>query len=113
MRQLFLRQVIKHIALILGLVQCFQKMIATVVSFFDTRIVARDDHVALKDLRALIELSELEIAVTVDTGIRGPSVFVGINELADDLFLEFFLEVENVIRDAEVHADRTCVFHVI
>ena len=88
-------------------------MITSIFSLLDTGIVAGHDHIAAEDLCALIELAELEVTVTVDTRIRCASVLIAVDELADDFLFEFFLEVKDLVRDAEVHADRTCIFHVI
>ena len=85
----------------------------TAVSLLDPRIVAGHDHVAAEDLRALIELAELEIAVTVDAGIRSPSVLITVHELVHYLLPEFILKIKNIVRDAEVHADRPCIFDII
>ena len=112
MRELFLRQRVEDIALVLALVETFaQEPLA--VPLFDSCIVTGGDRVAPQLARPVIEAVELERAVAVDAGIRGDPLPLAVDEFFDDLFFKIILEIENVERDAEPAAYRAGVLDVV
>ena len=66
----------------------------------DLGIVAGNNIVAAKLLRTHEELVKFQVAVAVDAGVRRSAVNVGIDETVDNVVLEAFSKVENVIGHA-------------
>ena len=100
MAELFLRQRIEHIALILGGVErLFQQIFS--VFFLDAGIMTRHDQITSQLPRTEQELVEFHIAVTVDTGIGRDAAAVAIDEFADDLLFKILGKVEHIIRDPD------------
>ncbi len=62
-------------------------------------------------LRALHEMSELDVAVAFETGIRGSPCSILVDELLDDSLPELDLHVDGVEWHADRGARRSGVIH--
>ena len=75
--------------------------------------MTRNDMVASQYLGSLEKLIELHEPVTVDARIRSKAVFIGIDELVYDLFLEAVLEIEDIELHSEFKCNISCIFDII
>ena len=83
------------------------------ILFFDSGIVSGYNVIVIQLLCPLHQLLELHITVTVDTRIRGESVFIGADKAVHDLCAEIFRKIEHEIRNAQLTCNASCVLHVI
>ncbi len=83
------------------------------ILFFDSGIVSGYNVIVIQLLCPLHQLLELHITVTVDTRIRGESVFIGTDKAVHDLCAEIFRKIEHEIRNAQLTCNASCVLHVI
>ena len=112
MCKLLLRQAVQHIALVFLFVDgFFQEELSTL--FFDSGIVSGYNVIIIQLLCPLHQLFKLHITVTIDTRIRGESVFVGADKAVHDLCAEIFRKIEHEIRNAQLTCNASCVLHVI
>ena len=113
-RQLLLRERVEHVALVLqGVDRLTQQITAFGFIIADLRIVAGNNIVAAKLLRTHEELVKFQVAVAVDAGVWRSAVDVGIDKTVDNVVLEAFSKVENVIGHAEAGRYATCVGYVV
>ena len=100
MGQLFLCQIIKHIALIFSFIKAFfQQPAASGLVLLDAGVVAGDDILHPVLLRPAEQVVELHILVAVDAGIGRAAGLVDPDELVDDLLLKIGGEVQHLVGD--------------
>ena len=113
-RELLLGQEVEHIALILCEVfRLLEEPASGRRVLLDAGVVAGDDDVAAKGLGAVIELLVLHIAVTIDARIRGAALLVGPHEAFDDLTVEVFGKVKDIVRHAEARRDLAGILGIL
>ena len=99
MRQLLLRKVIQHIALILALVQAlFQQPAAGFCVLLHPGIVAGDHILHAVLCGPVQQVAELHIFIAVDAGVGGAARHVDADEFFNDLCPEVGGEIQHLIR---------------
>ena len=99
MRQLLLRKVIQHIALILALVQAlFQQPAAGGCVLFHPGIVAGDHILHAVLCSPVQQVAELHIFIAVDAGVGGAARLVDADKFFNDLCPEVGGEIQYLIR---------------
>ena len=102
MSQLVLRQVVEHIALILGRVQGFFQKPAAVFARFNAGVVA-GDHPFIAVLQGIIQqLVELHDPVAVDAGIGGAARLIGAHKFLNDGLPEVHGKIQNFIGNVQL-----------
>ena len=98
MGQLFLCQIIKHIALIFSFIKAFfQQPAASGLVLLDAGVVAGDDILHPVLLRPAEQVVELHILVAVDAGVGGAARLIDPDEFFDDLLPEIGGEIQHLI----------------
>ena len=98
MGQLFLCQIIKHIALIFSLIKAFfQQPAASGLVLLDAGVVAGDDILHPVLLRPAEQVVELHILVAVDAGVGGAARLIDPDEFFDDFLPEIGGEIQHLI----------------
>lgn len=111
MGQLLLCQHIQRITLIFAFIQGFFQNIPAIL-FLNPGIVPGDNGLAAQLPGPLKEAFKFQIAVAVDTGVRGRSALICGNKSFDYLSLEVSRKVEHIIRDAQVSGHTSGILHI-
>ena len=102
MRQLLLRQVVEHIALVLALIQTlFEQEPAGGLVLLHPCVVTRDHILHAVGFGPVQQVAELHIFIAVDAGIRGAAGFVDADEFFNDLLPEVGGEIQYFIGDIQ------------
>ena len=112
MGQLLLRQHIQHITLIFAFIQGFFQDIPAIL-FLNPGIVPGDNGLTAQLPSPLKEAFKFQIAVTVDTGVRGRSALICGSESVDHLNLEVSGKVEHIVRDAQASGHASGILHIV
>ena len=113
MGQLLLGQVVQYIALVLFRVQGFQQFVfAGRFIFPDAGVVAGDHAVAAQLPGPLVQSSEFQELVAVDTRIGRMAQGVAAGKFFHDIVFEFLGVVEYVKGHAQPGTDAAGVFHI-
>ena len=101
--QLPLRERVEGIRLVLVLIPRAQEFVSA-AEFIesDAGVVTCGEIVRAEVLRVAKQFVELDAAVALDAGIRGPATAVLRHELVDHLFRKVVAKVEHVVRDADL-----------
>lgn len=102
----------QEIALVFVGIDTTAEIPAAVVAPLDARIVAGCDHLGTESAGPLQERRELNVLVALYARIRCFSLEIGIDEIIDHGFVEYTLEVDHVVWNAEVLGDAAGVLDI-
>ena len=108
-----LREVVEHVALVLGGVSAPEQGEAAVLKLYAARVVPCCHVVAAQLLAALLQQGELEVAVAVDAGVGRFPAEIRAAEGLDDAAVEVCRGVEHVVGKAQPAGDGAGVFDVV
>ena len=108
MGELFLRQGVEHIALVLRKVPGFLQNPAVPVPA-DAGIVPRRNGIAAEKPGPLVQAVKLQPAVAFDAGVRRLPFRITAYKRLDHVFFKGIRKVEDIIRHAETEGNAACI----
>ena len=113
MPELFLREGIQHIALVLGIVHgFFEKIPPGILIKFHPRIVPGDDIIKFHFVHSLHHRIKFQKPVAVDAGIRGRAALVAVRKALHDILPEPVGEIEHIMQHPQLRGNELGILHV-
>ena len=76
-------------------------------------IMSCDDHITFQSPGPLVEVGELQMTITFDTGIWGKASQIAVDKRINDLIPKIFLKVEDIIGNPQLIGHTSGIFHII